>query len=991
MVVKLKWDDIEANEIGYLVRRSDDGQLSWIDLDVLPPNSTSYADLSTLSNGRTYYYSVTALCENCQSNSVIVEYIHNPVLPSNYETLTLSPFDTTIEISDAQIAILREWLLGEDFGETSYDTGTMPFGSEVVSVVDAELGGFRNDTLLTQGSDVVNIVYNEIQDSPLNRDYVDFVKNADGTVTNSLYFYGEFNANLGEQRDIYETPYSAPIPGTHTLSLWCKLSEYMRDSGDGAGILVTTEGFKLLGFIDRFNSFTIGYSYDSYPDFMINPGGCGDKRWEWTHVAVTMEQVPGIVDEVRLYNAGTGYSVSDILTVTGGTGTPVEIEVLTVGTSGEILTTSVVSNGNYTVMPTSPAQVTGGTGNGALFMVGVETYNIKSYINGVPANSKDNVTFNGVKFFDIATIGGNGFVGNLSNIRVTEGILSDADILALYNTYQPQGHDDYITNTGVLGFDYVHPAADLSIKRRTSEILALPQAAGSYSGSVDVFDVLLNSDGTKCFHLSNSRVYETRTTTPYVYDSYSFYSTEKRIAPVPVWFSDDGLHAMCISDDFVTKGVFGIELSEPFNFKETLIYKFQRNSGENGSTGGLKSDEWKYLVPDFKDVSTPPSSTPVSACYNSTGNVAYVLYGNGLLQQYALSTPWDLSTSTVTSSYDFDATDSISQTEGLYVSPDGLRLFVGDPIALEILSYSMSVAGDITTLTSVGSLDVSGQIAYSMGGFSLSSTGEHLYATNYYAVHQYTLSTPWDLSTGSFVQSQFPSDFEQKFYVSPDSSVIYTGSSQQYTMTTPWDISTLETVVYELVFSTDLNFNSPIAFRMKPDGTSFYIATALEIFQFDLSVAEDLSTAIYSSNSFAPAEDEFVDFYIKPDGTSLYILGSGFSTNTIYQYTLSVPWDISTASLTTQSAALAYTTQGVPTLNISDDGSTLFYMAEFPNTVRQYSFGTNWDASTLVDTGKYVTTPFSNLGGNYDSAKYFRIVNGGKDIIYSIDSYYGYG
>jgi len=71
---------------------------------------------------------------------------------------------------------------------------------------------------------------------------------------------------------------------------------------------------------------------------------------------------------VTVNNGGTGYSVNDVLTVVGGTGTAAQIIVNTV--SGGVITSAFRSNsvfGIYTALPTNPVSVTGGTGSGATF------------------------------------------------------------------------------------------------------------------------------------------------------------------------------------------------------------------------------------------------------------------------------------------------------------------------------------------------------------------------------------------------------------------------------------------------------------------------------------------------------------------------------------------------------------------------------------------------------------------------------------------------
>lgn len=70
------------------------------------------------------------------------------------------------------------------------------------------------------------------------------------------------------------------------------------------------------------------------------------------------------VESATINAAGTGYTVSDVLTVVGGTaGIVAEITVDTVDGGGEITGVTVTTAGEYTALPTNPVAVTGGTGN----------------------------------------------------------------------------------------------------------------------------------------------------------------------------------------------------------------------------------------------------------------------------------------------------------------------------------------------------------------------------------------------------------------------------------------------------------------------------------------------------------------------------------------------------------------------------------------------------------------------------------------------------
>lgn len=74
-----------------------------------------------------------------------------------------------------------------------------------------------------------------------------------------------------------------------------------------------------------------------------------------------------IIEINSLDNAGTGYLATEVLTITGGSGSSGTITIDTVGGSGEILTYTLSAGGTgYLTQPTS---YTGGTGSGADFTV----------------------------------------------------------------------------------------------------------------------------------------------------------------------------------------------------------------------------------------------------------------------------------------------------------------------------------------------------------------------------------------------------------------------------------------------------------------------------------------------------------------------------------------------------------------------------------------------------------------------------------------------
>ena len=122
-----------------------------------------------------------------------------------------------------------------------------------------------------------------------------------------------------------------------------------------------------------------------------------------------------------------------------------------------------------------------------------------------------------------------------------------------------------------------------------------------------------------------------------------------------------------------------------------------------------------------------------------------------------------------------------------------------------------------------------------------------------------------------------------------------------------------------------------------------------------LSVAWDLSTlGTQVQFSLAGQGSQPYDVNISSDGSSLYVrLGS---TGLTYQYTLSTPYNVSTASYTGKSKNLAiYQT-------FTADGSQV--LGSNSTSVFLHDLSTPWDISTSVRTGSLVLSgSFTTIRG----------------------------
>ncbi len=176
--------------------------------------------------------------------------------------------------------------------------------------------------------------------------------------------------------------------------------------------------------------------------------------------------------------------------------------------------------------------------------------------------------------------------------------------------------------------------------------------------------------------------------------------------------------------------------------------------------------------------------------------------------------------------------------------------------------------------------------------------------------------------------------------------------------------STSRSTVYSLIFYTNPDIanlsddNDTFSFTaqdpdtqsvvFKPDGTKMYAAGySNSVYQYSLSTAWQVSTATYDNVSFSHYADTTESFcrcaIFNPDGTKMYITGSG--TDRVWEFSLSTAWDISTASYNSN-FDLNPPDSVVTTVAFNNDGTKMFMLGASTDKVYEYPLTTGFDVST---------------------------------------------
>ena len=254
------------------------------------------------------------------------------------------------------------------------------------------------------------------------------------------------------------------------------------------------------------------------------------------------------------------------------------------------------------------------------------------------------------------------------------------------------------------------------------------------------------------------------------------------------------------------------------------------------------------------------------------------------------------------------------------------------------------------------------------------------------------VTSGYDLANASYDSVSFSVSGQgtapNALFFKPDGLKLYIPESSgtnpvgEYDLSTAWDISTAS---YLQSFSVSAQVGAPTGIFFKSDGLKFYIVDSVSdtIYEYDLSTAWDISTASYLQSFSVSAQDAVArEIYFKPDGTKMFFVG--LSNDKVYDYNLSTAWDISTASYV-QNFSVASQETTPSGLFFSPTGTTFFVMGVDEDNVNEYAMSTAWDISTAsyvqnFSVASQETTP-TGLSFKSDGSKMY-VVGSGSDTIY---------
>ena len=228
-------------------------------------------------------------------------------------------------------------------------------------------------------------------------------------------------------------------------------------------------------------------------------------------------------------------------------------------------------------------------------------------------------------------------------------------------------------------------------------------------------------------------------------------------------------------------------------------YNVQANDGTGiPNTVPASIPSSSYASVNFS-VATQDTS-PTGLTFKSDGSIMYVSGDAGnVIEEYALSTAWNVSTASHTSSY--DVSSQTTDLEDVTFKTDGTKMYVlGGGSNDRVYQYALSSAWDSSGASYESKSFALNSQDTSPTGLAFKSDGTKMYVTGNDGdtLEEYTLSTAWDVSTASASYSldisgeeTSPEDVE----ISSDGKYIYVAGGQQdgidvYALSTAYNLST---------------------------------------------------------------------------------------------------------------------------------------------------------------------------------------------------------
>ena len=343
-----------------------------------------------------------------------------------------------------------------------------------------------------------------------------------------------------------------------------------------------------------------------------------------------------------------------------------------------------------------------------------------------------------------------------------------------------------------------------------------------------------------------------------------------------------------------------------------------------------------------------------------------------------------------------DAT-SVSDQEifpqGMAFSNDGTKMFVVGYGNNAVNEYTLSAPWDASTATFVDATSVREQVGNSIG-MAFSSNGTKMFVVDWNLddINEYTLTSPWDASTATFVDATSISDQETDptgMAFSNDGTKMFVigigGDINEYTLTSPWDASTATWID---AFGVSRQETAPQGMVFSADGTKMFVVgnAGDDINEYTLTSPWDASTAEFVDAFDVSGQDAIPQgMAFSADGTKMFVVGN--AGDDINEYTLSSVYDVTVNNVPVANQSPTVSITGAATINEGASGTLTGDASDSDGRISTYEWRVDDTTVITITSGNTATLQYDTSQVSSDTTVTFTLIVTDDDGAEASDTY----
>lgn len=241
-------------------------------------------------------------------------------------------------------------------------------------------------------------------------------------------------------------------------------------------------------------------------------------------------------------------------------------------------------------------------------------------------------------------------------------------------------------------------------------------------------------------------------------------------------------------------------------------------------------------------------------------------------------------------------------------------------------------------------------------------------------INEFDMSRAYDITTATYKRSNTVSlglDALRGLEISPDGKNVYVNDITldviyQYEMTEAWNIQSLAVTANTFNVNSSIGLTAVQSIRAKPDGKTFYViegsagssGKTATIFQLSLSEPWNISTATLETyQSIAGVESAPFGIHMKYDGSVVYCTGSGSSR--VSAIPLKTSWNVNTANMlaVSNSFSMVGFDNNPSGVYLANTGNLVYISGNQYDVIYQFRLLDSWN----VNTAFYMTNTTGNV------------------------------